>query len=89
MDVDVPAAAETSGPSAAAPASEAEASKQAPEDAGTTGASAPEPKPTVEDVFRKLPRCAPPCCVDFRPLGPLPLLCTSAVVLDDAATSCQ
>ena len=40
-----------------------------PEDAGTTGASAPEPKPTGEDVFRKLPRCAPPCCVDFRASG--------------------
>ncbi|CAL8470976.1 g10518 [Coccomyxa elongata] len=56
MDVDVPAAAEASGTSAAASASEAQASGQAPEVAGTTGAPAPEPKPTVEDVFRKLPR---------------------------------
>ncbi|BDA45426.1 probable E3 ubiquitin-protein ligase HUWE1 [Coccomyxa sp. Obi] len=56
MDVDVPAAAEAGGPSTAAPASQAQASGQAPETAGTTSAPAPEPKPTVEDVFRKLPR---------------------------------
>lgn len=58
MDVDVPAAAaEASGTSAAAPTSEAQASGQAPETAGTTAAPAPESKPAVEDVFRKLPKC--------------------------------
>lgn len=61
MDVDVPAAAEACGTSPATPASAAQAPGQAPESAGTSGAPAPEPKPTVEDVFRKLPRC----CIPF------------------------